>query len=198
MLETAVLENHQVTGVQLLAENLLADFLGTHLMLIIFIQIRLRAVAFPIQDIEDNKLLLVLMRLRNDVSVRPEKIDPECASLLPPVFGNKAKKRLDKLPGLRVLKEFDTLVDTLTLNFGAIPDGYSLVFFEAQLAIVPLVVDDVPRPLPIMWPVTVIMPELAAVEVGPLKVTPALRWEANIRFGSQSKAILRYVFMNSS
>ena len=182
----------------MLPENLLANFLGTHLLLIIFIQIRLSAVAFPVQDIEDNKLLLVLMWLRHDVSVRPEKINVECASLSPPTLGNKAKKRLDKLPGLRVLEQFDTLMDTLALNLGAIPDGYSLVFFEAQLAIVPLVVDDVPRPLPIMWPVTVIMPELATVEVGLLKVAPALRREANIRFGSQGKAMLSYIFVNSA
>ena len=31
---------------------------------------------------------------------------------------------------LRVLKQLDTLMDTLTLNFGAIPPGYRLVFFE--------------------------------------------------------------------
>ena len=97
-----------------------------------------------------------------------------------------------------VLKQLDTLVDTLPLNLGAIPDGYGLVFFEAQFAVVPLVQDDVPRPLAIMWSVTVVMPELAAVEVGPLKVLPALDREPDVPFGGQSKAVLSYVFVNSA
>ena len=198
VLELAVLENHQVARVQLLRRTCSPTSVGVHHLLIIFIQIRLGAVAFPVQDIEDNKLLLVLMWLRHDIGVRPEQIDPECASLLPPVFGHKAEKCLDKVPGLRVLKQFDTLVDTLALNLGAIPDGYGLVFFEGQFAVVPLVQDDVSRPLAIMWPVTLVMPELATVEVGSLKVLPALRREADIPFGGQSEAVLSYVFVNSA
>ena len=138
------------------------------------------------------------MWLRHDVSVRPEKIDPECALWLPPIFGNKAEERLDKLSELRVLEQFDTLMDTLALNLGAIPDGDSLVFFEGQLAVVPLVQNDVSRPLTVMRPVTLIMPKKATVEVALLKVLPALRWEANIRFGGQGIALLSYVLMNSS
>ena len=197
VLEPAVLENHQVARVQLLPEHLLADFLGARL-LIIFIQIRLGAVAFPVQDVEDNKLLLVLMWLGHDVGVRPEQVDPECALRPPPFFGNQAKKCLDELLGLRVLEQFDARVDTLALNLGTIPDGDGLVFFEAQFAVVPLVVDDVPRPLAIVWPVTLVMPELAAVEVGPLKIFPALDREADIRFSGKSEAMLCYFFVNSA
>ena len=64
-----------------------ADFTGAR-FLVIFIQIRLGAVAFPVQDIEENKLLLVLMWLSHDVGVGPEQIDPECASWPPPFFGH--------------------------------------------------------------------------------------------------------------
>ena len=197
VLELAVLEDHQLARIQLLPEHLLADFTGARL-LIVFIQIRLGAVAFPVQDIEDNKLLLVLMWLGHDVGVGPEQIDPECASRPPPVFGNKAEKCLDELPGLRVLEQFDARVDTLPLNLGAIPDGDGLVFFEAQLAVVPLVVDDIPRPLAIIWLVAVVMLELAAVEVGPLKVLPALDREADVRFSGKSEAVLCYILVNSA
>ncbi len=93
MLEPAVLENHQLAGVQLLPEHLFADFTGARLF-IMFIQIRLGAVAFPVQDIEQNKLLLVLMWLRHDICVGPEQIYPECASRPPPFFGNEVKKCL--------------------------------------------------------------------------------------------------------
>src|SRR5271157_661060 len=197
VLEPAVLENHQLAGVQLLPEHLFAVFASARL-LVIFIQIRLSAVAFPVQDIEDNKLLLVLMWLGHHVGVGPEQIDSECSSRPPPFFGDEANKCLDELPGLLVLEQFDARVDTLALNIGAIPDGDGLVFLEGQFAVVPLVVDDVPRPLAIIWLVTLVMLEQAAVEVGLLKVPPALRWEANIRFGGQGKAVLCYIVVNSA
>ena len=103
MLKFAILENHQIARIQLLPEHLFADFVGARL-LVIFIQIRHGTVAFPVQDIEDNKLLLVLMWLGHDIGVSPEQIDPECASRPPPVFGDKTEKCLDELPGLRVLE----------------------------------------------------------------------------------------------
>ena len=86
VLEPAVLENHQIAGIQLLPEHLFANFVGARL-LVIFIQIRHGAVAFPVQDIENDKLFLVLMRLGHDVGVSPKQIDPERASRPPPVFG---------------------------------------------------------------------------------------------------------------
>ena len=75
VLKFAVLEDHQFARIQLLPEHLLADFTGVRL-LIVFMQIRLGAVTFPVQDIEDNKLLLVLMWLGHDVGMSPEQIDP--------------------------------------------------------------------------------------------------------------------------
>ena len=63
---------------------------------------------------------------------------------------------------MRVLEQLDARMDTLALNLGAIPDGDGIVFFEAQFAVIPLVVDDVPRPLAIVWPVTIVMLELAS------------------------------------
>ena len=92
VLEPAVLENHQLARVQLLSGAPARRLPSAPIFsLIVLIQIRLGAVAFPVQDIEDNKLLLVLMWLRHDVGVCPEQIDPECASLLPPVFGTRLR-----------------------------------------------------------------------------------------------------------
>ena len=89
-------------------------------------------------------------------------------------------------------------MDTLSLNLGAIPDSYGLVLFEGQFAVVPLVQDDVSCPLPIMRRVTVVMPELAAVEVGFAKVLRALDRETDVPFGGQGEAVLSYVVMNSA
>ena len=192
MLEPAVLEDHQLARVQLLQEHLIADFVGARL-LIAFIEIGLGAATLAVQDIEDNKLFLVLMWLRHDIGVCPEQIDPECASLLPPVFRHEAEKCLDEVLGLRVIKQLDTLVDTFTLNFGAIPDGYGLIFFEGQFAVVPLVQDDVSRPLAVMWPVTFVLSELATVEVGSPKGSSRTCQGAlyPIRWSERSRASLR-------
>ena len=130
--------------------------------------------------------------------MRPEEVDPERTLLLPLLFWYETEECLDEIPELLVLKQLDTLVDALALDAGAIPDGDGLVFLESQIAVFPLVPDDVSRPLPVTWPIALIAPELPAVEVLLLKVLRAFRREADVPFGGQGIALILYLPMDSA
>ena len=131
MLEPTVFKNHQVARVQLLMEN--------PLLHVLFIQVRFGAVALPSEDVKDDELLLVLMWFGDDIGMRSVQVDAECASRLPPVFRYKAEKYFNEIPELPIPEQLDTLVEPRSLNAGMIPDGYRVVFFESQLAVVPFV-----------------------------------------------------------
>ena len=123
VLEPDVVEDQQVTGVQLLPENRIAVSRAVGPVLVLVVQVRFRAVAFPVQDVNHNEFLVVPVRFSDHVGVRPEQVDPERAFLLPPVFWHQAEKRLYEFPELPVVKQLDALVDALSLNPGTVPDG---------------------------------------------------------------------------
>src|SRR5262249_33274367 len=125
------------------------------------------------------------------------KVDPERSPRPPPALGHEAEKCLDDVLELLVLEGFDTLVDTFALDFRAIPNGYGVVFVEGQIAVFPFVQDDVSRPLAVGWPIALVAPQMAAVEVGLPQVLRAFWRQADIPFGGQcipliSKPLMDY------
>ena len=57
-----------------------------------------------------------------------------------------------------ILEQLDALMDPLALDAGAIPDRDRLVFFERQLAVVPLVQNHVSRAFTVYRKVALIVP----------------------------------------
>jgi hypothetical protein len=89
-------------------------------------------------------------------------------------------------------------MDPLAFDAGTIPDRDCLVFFECQLAVVPLVKDDVPGPLAILGVVALVVPKQAAVEVGFLEVLRAFHRKTNVPFSGEGIALLADELVNSA
>jgi hypothetical protein len=104
VLEPAVLENHYLARVKLLPENRFGAFRYARPRAVIFIEIGLCAIAFPAQDVEDNKFFIVTVRPRYNVRMRSEQVDAEGSFCLPPIPWDEANKCRYQVSDLLILK----------------------------------------------------------------------------------------------
>jgi hypothetical protein len=132
----------------------------------IVVQIGLRAITVAVQDVDDDELLLVPVRLGDHIAVGTEEIHPECAGWLPALRRHQAQQPSDQVPGGMVREHLDPAMQPGALDARSVRDHYGFVFFQPQTVVRPFVADDIPRALAVARPVAVVVPQVTLVEVG--------------------------------
>ena len=128
MNETLVIEHENLAGIQLMPEHRLRGWPPASEVTARFVKVALRAAAYPVKDINNNKFLIVAMRFRYHVREGPEQIDAERAVGPSPIEWHQAEKGTNELLPQWVVENPDTLVVALTRDVRAIRDGDRLVF----------------------------------------------------------------------
>ena len=165
MLETPVLEDNDVTGIKLLPEYRLGLYRAVVGHVLRTVQICFRTIPYPVEDVENNEFLVVVMRLCHYLGEGPEQINAERAVRSPPVRRYQLEKGTDQVLGLGVGKELDPGMLALARDVRPIGDRDHIVFLQVDVVVVPLVTNDVASSLAVDREVSFVMTECRLVEV---------------------------------
>jgi hypothetical protein len=177
MLEPLVLKNDDIAGIKLLFEYRGSGHSSVIGHVIEGVEVGIRTIANPVDDVDDDELFIVMMWFRHDVREGPEKVHPECAVGLPPARRHQPKESMQQLDSLTVLHELDARVFTLARNVRPVADGDRVVAIQVEITVAPLVLDNVPGSLAVYRPIAVIVAERPRIEVRVTEVLPELLGE---------------------
>src|ERR1700733_12270071 len=174
MLEERVLENEDVTRVQLLPKDRLAIYLAAARDVGWGVKVCFCAFPDSVEYVNDDELLVVLMRFRHDVGECAEEVHAECAFGLSAGGRHQVEEGPDEIPGLTVVEKLDPGMLALACDAGPVGDRYRVVSPQAETFVMPLVADNVPGSQAVDRKVARVVSERPVVEVRTAEVRPKL------------------------
>src|SRR5215831_887956 len=189
VLEKPVFEDDDLARVQLMPEDRIRGRLALVRDVLRPVEIGLSAAANPVNNVENTKLLLIIVRRSNDVREGPEQVHAKRAVGLPPTGRYEVEKGMNEFLGLRVAQEHDSHVITLARDASPVRNGDRIVLLHMEPVVMPLVPDDVSCPLAIHRPVALVAVKRLVIEISLSEVLAELLWEPDCRFIGQRVAL---------
>src|SRR5262249_24496707 len=165
VLEALVLENDDLTGVQLMLKNGPPGWLAAVGEVTTPVEVGLRAAADPAEQVDQAKLLIITMRAGHNVREGSEQIDVKRAIGQPLTGGHETKEGANEHLSLRVVEQSDAFVVALACDARTVRDGDRVMFLHMKESIAPLIPDDVSCPFSIRRLVTGVAAQHRGFEV---------------------------------
>jgi hypothetical protein len=174
VLENLVVEDNNVTGVQLMTEHWWSCYITVIRYVHRGVKVCFGTFTDPVDYVNDDKFLIVTMGFRHDISESTKEVHTERAVRLPPTRWHQLKKCVNEIPSLGIVQELDTSVLPFAGDARTVSDRDRIVSPQGETPVLPLVTNNVPGSQTIHRPVALVVPERPLVEVRLAEIRPEL------------------------